>query len=121
MEDERFFHLEIMKFLALGFQVFKKIPRWRFVSYRRDRPQEPKIKRQGVCAYLEDPERAEMEETESDDADADEAVPEAEGPPFAGWLVPGSPPNSAYFWGGCFELGVALKKRRRKTKTTVTL
>lgn len=34
---------------------------------------------EGVCAYLEDPERAEMEETESDDADADEAVPEAEG------------------------------------------
>lgn len=70
------------------------------VSKRRKDPHAEDLKiSQGVCAYLEDPERAEMEETESDDADADEAVPEAEGPKFGVWLVLGSP-KSANLGGG---------------------
>ena len=40
-----------------------------------------------------------MEETESDDADADEAVPEAEGPPpWGGWYP--APPQKRDHLGG---------------------
>lgn len=124
LEDEKFFHLEIIEdFWSWGKVSPKKSQGGNvFVSKEETDPHAEDLKIwQGVCAYLEDPERAEMEETESDDADADEAVPEAEGPPpWGGWYPP--PSNSATnLGGGCFELGVALKKRRRKTTTAVTL
>ena len=74
----------------------------------------PKNHCQGVCAYLEDPERAEMEETESDDADADEAVPEGQGG-FGTWWVLLAPKvlggkEKTHDRGGSFELGVAQKR-----------